>query len=38
MLTKKGHDEWLNIFLKHGKRDDLADLLIAGIMLTFELE
>ena len=31
MLTKKGHDEWLQIFLKHGKRDDLADCLLQGL-------
>ena len=30
MLTKKGHNEWLQIFLKHGKRDDLADCLLQG--------
>ena len=31
MLTKKGHDEWLQIFLKYGKRDDLADCLLQGL-------
>ena len=31
MLTKKGHVEWLQIFLKHGKRDDLADCLLQGL-------
>ena len=31
LLTEKGHDEWLTFFLKHGKKDDLADCLLQGL-------
>mgnify|MGYP001030656833 CR=1 FL=1 len=33
LLTEKGHDEWLQIFLKHGKKDDLADCLLQGLYI-----